>query len=249
MKIIQTLSIIFILIFQLNAQVENSFRDKVILKNGSILYGQLIDYSIGDQVKLKLSNGQILTFGDKNVKKIVINSPDSDMEEEREYKSNTVYNFVSFNYIPGNNEDFDLVNSGLGLDYSAGYRFNNYISLGAGIGVETYNYGLREFFIPIHVDFLSILKKNKVSPFFRFQGGYGFVKATSDKVIDSNGGLMLNPAFGIIFLQKNNTGFTIDMNFKFQRANFVINSSNWNSQISYRDIDLMRLCLRFGVLF
>lgn len=249
MKLIQALSLIIIFIFQLNAQTSNSFKDKVILKNGSVLYGQLIDYSIGEKVKLKISNGQMLIFSDDNVKRVIINAPDSNFKEERKLKSNLIYNYATFNYISGNIEGLDLANSGLGINYSVGYRFNNYLSLGAGLGVETYNYGLREFFIPVFVDVISIFKNNNVSPFFRFQGGYGFVKATSEKVIDSNGGLMVNPAFGIIILQKNNIGFTVDLNLKYQKANFVINSSNWTASISYRDIDFMRLCIRFGILF
>jgi hypothetical protein len=60
---------------------------------------------------------------------------------------------------------------------------------------------------------------------------------------------MINPALGIRFTGDSDVNYTFDLNFKYQKANFVVNSSNWRFQISYIDIIFRRFSIRFGVLF
>lgn len=250
MKKIFTILTIVLFTLQLNAQNKELYKDKVSLVNGSILYGQILNYKIGDKVELKLLNGSILNFEDTFVKKIEIYSPGSNKEKkEYNFKSNTIYSYFGFKIMPGNYENLNVPKSGIGIDYSLGYRTNEYVSIGVGVSVETYNYGFGEFLIPIYLDYISFLKKKNISPFLRLQAGYGFVYSTGDNVIDSNGGLMVNPAIGIRFTGNSDVNYSFDLNFKYQKANFVVNTTNWRSQISYIDIIFRRLSFRFGVLF
>ena len=253
-RIIVFLLLIFAL-GQLNAQNKEYYKDVVYLKNDSKIYGQILDYKIGEKVEIKLSTGQILTFSDKVIKKIVMYSPDVETGRRDfpnyEFKDRVVYNNFAIKLIGGasSTRDGSINRNGFGLEYNLGYRYNKYFSAGLGAAIENYNYGLGELFFPVYFDFISFYRNTKISPFFKFQIGYGFVNSRKDNVIDSNGGIMFNPAFGIKFPGVDNLSYMFDMNFKYQKANFVYTLNSWNSQILYRDVIFRRIAFRFSIMF
>lgn len=246
--------IIFIVFFVLNnilliySQPTTSYKDMIQLKNGSTLYGSLLEYNIGGQVKLQLLNGSILTFEENIIDRIEIFNPKSKKTEEYNLKNNVFYSYLNVKIIGAGSNLDELVESGLGLDAAIGYRFNNYASLGIGSGVESYNYGFGELIVPLYIDYITIFRKQNVSPFFRIQSGYSLVYTGSDNVIDAAGGAMLNPAFGLKFQGNYNLNYTFDINFKYQNAKFTYRST-WGNQIFNRDVSLMRLMFRFGLMF
>lgn len=253
-RIIIFLLLIFTLV-QLNAQNKEYYKDVVYLKNDSKIYGQILDYKIGEKVEIKLSSGQILTFSDKIVRKIEMYSPESEINSRRlinyEFKDRVFYNDFGIKLIAGASSTRDRVinNNGFGLEYNFGYRYNNSFSAGLGVAFENYNYGLGELFFPLYFNFLSFYKKSQISPFFKLQLGYGLVSTKRDIVIDSNGGIMINPAFGIKFPGQDNINYMFDINFKYQKANFVYTLNDWTPQILYRDIIFRRIAFRFSIMF
>ncbi len=253
MKQIFILILITFSFVQLNAQKEY-YNDIVYLKNGSKIYGQILDYKIGDKVEVKLSSGQILTFKDDVVKKIEVYSPE-DITKQKinvyKFKNNVFYNNFGIKIISGANSvnTKTVVGNGVGIEYSLGYRYKHYFSSGLGVALESYNYGLGELFIPLYFDFIGFYKKSEISPFFKFQVGYSFVKTNKDNVIDSEGGMMYNPAFGIKYSGKGDLNYMVDINFKYQKASFVYTSNGWREQIIYRDVIFRRISFRFSILF
>ena len=131
-------TIIFLLmlfsIVQLNAQNKEYYKDVVYLKNESKIYGQLLDYKIGDKVQIKLSTGQILTFPDNVVQKIEIYSPEIENRNQRvldyKFKDGVFYNNFGIKMISGVSsiENRSIFRNGLGIEYSMGYRYNNYLA-------------------------------------------------------------------------------------------------------------------------
>ena len=252
-------TIIFLLtlfsLVQLNAQNKEYFKDIVYLKNESKIIGQLLDYKIGEKVEIKLSTGQILTFPDNVVKKIEIYSPENEVKEKTvkdyKFKDKVFYNNFGMKIISGANSSRNnsIYRNGFGLEYSLGYRYNNYFSVGAGTAIDNYNYGLGELFIPVYFDFFSFYRKSRISPYFKLQAGYGFVSTTRDNVIDSDGGIMFSPAFGIKYPGMGNLNYMFDINFKYQKANFVYTLNEWNTQILYRDVIFRRIAFRFSLMF
>ncbi len=225
------------------------YKDRVSLKNGSIFYGQLLDYNVGGDVDLKIASGKVLTFSDSLVAKIEINATASMKIKDYKFKPKGNYSMVGFRIIPGIGELSNISNNGLGLDFSFGYRYSELFSIGVGLGVHTYNYGFGEFFFPLYIDMMSFLKKNVVSPFIKLQIGYSALNTTAENVIDSNGGILINPAFGVRFTGNESVNYSFDLNYIYQKANFAFRRTNWNQAISYRDIIFRRFSLRFGVLF
>ena len=234
--------------FNLFSQNEPSYKDLIILKNGSKLFGSIIEYKVGGEVKLMLENGSIVAFNDEAISKIDIYSPTSRSKREYTFESKIFYNLFGIKIIPGSNIYSDNPRLGMGLEYTFGYRFNNFASLGGGMGAEYFNYGFNEFFFPVYMDFMTFLRKSPVSPFLRFQIGYGLLHTNSESIIDKAGGLMLNPAFGFKFQGGYGINYTLDINFKYQDAKFTYRGQ-WGNQIFNRDVSFQRLLLRFGIIF
>ncbi len=252
-------TIIFLLMIfglvQLNAQNKEYYKDIVYLKNESKIIGQLLDYKIGEKVEIKLSTGQILTFPDNVVKKIEIYSPDIEVKEkpfnDYKFKDKVFYNNFGVKIISGasSSRNNNIYRNGFALEYSLGYRYNNYFSVGLGTAVENFNYGLGELFFPVYFDYFSFYRKSRISPFVRLHAGYGFVSTTRDNVIDSEGGITFSPAFGIKYPGLGNLSYMFDINFKYQKANFVYTLNDWNPQILYRDVVFRRISFRFSIMF
>ena len=255
MKQVIIFLLMIISIVQLNAQKKEYYKDIVYLKNESKIYGQLLDYKIGEKVEIKLSNGQILTFPDNVVQKIVIYSPEIKEKKERflnyEFKDKVFYNNFGFKMIGGASSTGyrNIYRNGFGLEYNLGYRYNHYLSVGLGAAIENYNYGLEELFYPVYFDFMSFYSKSKISPFFRFQIGYGFVTTKKNINIDNDGGIMINPAFGIKYPASDKLNYMFDINFKYQKAYFVYRFNERSSQIAYRDVIFRRIAFRFSIMF
>lgn len=248
MKRIITAIFLVLIALTLYSQSREIFDDLIVLKNGSKIYGSIIDYRVGGQVQIKLENGSILSFNDDVVTKIEIAGKKSEHEKEFSLKINTIYHNFGIKLISGKNVFSDEARNGSGIEYNLGYRFSNFASLGGGIAAEYFNYGFEEFFIPVYMDFTSFFKKSPVSPFFKLQGGYSMLFTNSDYVIDKTGGIMLNPAFGIKFQGNYGINYTFDVNFKYQKAKFTY-KGEWGNQIFNREVNFQRLMIRVGILF
>jgi len=239
-KIILSFLAIFFFV-HLNAQDKN-LTDRIILKNGSIINGQLLDYNYGRTVKFQIENGGILSFPDSVVRKVETNYKKT-MKYKSKLDEKGFYCYIGFKYLPGASEYYYKNSNGLGIDYTLGYKSNDNYAIGIGVSLENYNYGYDAFFVPVYLDFMSYSPHENVSPFIRFQSGYGFVHAPKDKATKSTGGLMLNPAFGLRFFGN----YTLDFNFKYQKATFETRIDNINKRT--KDIVFRRFSIRFGVIF
>lgn len=227
-------------VFSSNAQ-DKKTTDKVILKGGSIIYGQLIDYKYGESIKFKMEDGSIISFPDSVIQNVETNINHHILPNSKIDKKG-LFSYIGFKILPGKN-NYYTSNNGLGIEYTLGYRKSDYFSLGLGLGVETYNYGYDEVIIPVFLDFMSYSNKGTINPFLRFQVGYGFIDVPKDKATSSNGGLMLDPAFGVRLWGN----YTFDFNFKYQKA--YINDNSKPNRNSSKDITFMRFSFRFGVIF
>lgn len=104
-----------------------------------------------------------------------------------------------------NDEDF------IGVSTTHGYRFNNYIFVGGGIGFDyaKYDSPIRikygdsykevedqdQIISPVFISFKANFTKSKVSPFFLMETGYVIGKSEDDAVKTS--GMFAQPSVGI----------------------------------------------------
>ncbi len=245
----QIILFFLVMIFAINLNAQN----KVILKDGSVIKGRLLEYKNGDNIKLKMENGSIVTFPDSIVSKIKVNLDSG--ADDYSLKNGFFFN-LGFRILPG--KSTRRINTGyyyygnygssfgFGIDCTAGIKINNMILLGAGISVDDYNYGYDAMFFPVYFDFTAFFKDNKISPFFRIQSGYGFVDVSDVAVTESAGGLMLDPALGIRLFSNEDVYVTMDLNYKYQKASFKYISG---SNDATKDIKYRRLSLRVAAIF
>jgi len=245
------------------------YKDIVYLTNGSILKGQLLDYKVGGIVKLKLENGSILTINDDVVKRINMYSGKSsvddlgyDFDMPYEMKEHGIIYSFAFNIMLGQSDAiyyyyryyYGLNRTAYGGNLSIAYRFKPAFSLGGGIGVTTYGYGLDEFIFPLYVEATSNFLSGRYSPFLKLKMGYGFVIATSKNVLDSSGGLYMNPVFGIKIGTSSNMDFTFGIGLNYQKAFFKHGYYDEKKDvvlapIHFQDIKFKRLSLNIGITF
>ncbi len=244
---------IIILIFisvQINAQDSDISKDKLVLKNGSIIYGKLLNYNPSKIIEFKLADNTVLSIPDSNIVSIQTNyiSYQNDMPDNYIKR---FYSYVAFSLSPGNSISNSRYGSsfsgtGIGVEYTAQFRLSKYLFTGFGAGIQTYNTIEKAIFYPVFIDLMTLVKSSKSSPFFRIQLGYSPVSSSNEDYLTGyKGGLMFNPAFGIKFGTKN-LDYTLDFNYKYQKASF---DYKYNNSSSTKDIIYKRFSFRFGVLF
>ncbi len=87
----------------------------------------------------------------------------------------------------------------LGVNYTIGYRFNNTLFLGGGIG-GGYNGCNSDLYAQAFADVRAYLTKTRVQPFFDLSVGYCMLNESDDpyyKYETGDGGLMIAPQFGL----------------------------------------------------
>lgn len=256
---------IFILLFILisissYSQNNEVYKDKIILKNGYVFVGMLIDYNPGQNVNLKLKNGNTITLNEDEVKNIIMydeNSSDNDKKHKKKtkieysFKSNTFYNNIDLTIIPSSNTNRynESINPGIGINYTLGYRYNNFVNIGLGTGLHNYYYGFDEVFIPFYFDYQSYLLKEKVAPYIRFQGGYSTLVSSDSELLDKSGGAFYTAALGFKFQKTKKLNFTMDFAFQSQHSQFVYFNYWTTSSTTTREVIFKKIVLRFGLLF
>ncbi len=236
---------------QVNAQNNEVTKDKLVLKNGSIIYGKLLNYNPAKTIEFKLADNTVLSIPDSNIVSIQTNYI-SDQNNMQDNNTKRFYSYVAFNLSPGNSivnnrwYGSGISGTGIGAEYTMQFRLSKYVFTGFGAGIQTYNTFEKAIFYPVFVDLMTLVKSSKSSPFFRLQLGYSAISSSNEDYLTGyKGGLMFNPAFGIKFGTKN-LDYTLDFNYKYQKASF---DYKYDKSSSTKDIIYRRFSFRFGVLF
>ncbi len=243
--------IVFVLwacIIPLQAQTNQTFKDKIVLEDGSVLVGSIQDYS-DEGVVVLLSNGKTLKFRKDRIEKVKMYQGSSKING---FTSPSWYHHANFSIQAGNNGNRNEYRIGSSFSYSTGYRFSQYLSLGLGAGWDTYSIGSKEYFVPIYADITSFLTKSYSSPFFRLQAGASFSVVDNEAIVEHNGGWFLYPSFGWRLNGSEDLNYTLDFGFKMQKAHYLyIDVWGWGGPPRTREQDILfrRFSLRFGILF
>ena len=173
------LSIVILLLFILLPLSGQKTKDVLYLKNGSIIYGKLIEI-FEDQYKIQTSDGSIFIYKSSDVEKFVKEAP--------AYYGRKVDGF-------GFALEAGLLAGAQSTDYSAPFSFNflanftnnkkNIISLGSGVEF------LGKAFSPLFLEYKQLISDRKTSPFIFARGGAMFHIGEDDQ--ESNVPYEYNP--------------------------------------------------------
>lgn len=158
----------------------------------------------------------------------------------------------------------DYSNNTFGISMINGYRFNNHLFAGVGVGFGysnalngvdikdgvTTEYRTDAYLIPLYANFKANLITGKISPFFLVNIGYTF---DVNQYLKDSPGFMLEPAFGIDFNMDNKKTIYLLAGFNLQHSeysytrNVGTTTDNWD--IERRSEMLKAISLKVGLRF
>jgi len=155
-KLILPLIILIITACNVSAQ---KLKDVVYLKNGSIIYGTLMEIS-DNQYKIRTSDGSLFIYNESEVEKYIKETPHFDGRLENGFGFNLEAGFM----IGSQSSQYVLPFS---FNFEGRYTFQTLNSVGIGSGVEF----IGQTYTPLYVEYKHLLSNKKSTPFFFMRGG------------------------------------------------------------------------------
>ena len=142
--------------FQLSAQ---RTKDALYLKNGSIIYGKLLEIS-DNNYKIQTADGSLFNFKSDEVDKFLKENP------KFEGRKTTGAGFVLEAGVLLGAQNNDL-NAPFSFNLVANYTYSKMNIIGIGSGVEF----LGSTFSPVFFEYKRLINEKRVTPFVFFRGG------------------------------------------------------------------------------
>ncbi len=220
---------------------ENIKVDEVYLKDGSFIRGEIIEKVEAQYLRIKISGGNVVQFSMNEIKKV--------KQQKKNYhyfsngnrvKTKGIYFSILGGIIMGKNDYENFYNKSFSL--SAGHNFNKNLSLGAGIGLDSYEPNVFSAFINARYS----PWRRKVTPYLSGKIGYGNpVNLWRDRTTDGyTGGLLLSPSIGLQFSSRTNSSFLMEVGYNFQRMKRSFDWQEIEDEIVFR-----RLRITIGIQF
>jgi hypothetical protein len=241
MKKILTLIIALIFIsLQLSAQKQ---KDALYLKNGSIIYGKLIEIS-ENQYKIKTSDGSLFNYAASDVDKFAIES----VGFEGRKKEGAGVALEAGLLVGAQNTDYRAPFS---FDFLINYTYDTRNIFSAGSGVEF----LGVPFTPLFVEYKYLIYDRKSTPFLFARGGgllhIGAGEVTTDiynqySKTDYKGGFSGTLGTGISWA---NDGIEPYLSFAYRYATTSYKQKSYNNLDATFKSTYNRLEIKFGFKF
>jgi hypothetical protein len=211
-------------------------QDVIYLKNGWIIRGELIRQN--DKLRIITANKNEFVFTQQEVDRI----EREDKMLPFRYKEKGFSHYTEMGALAANNNsDINVNTSAFSFQTVNGYKFNQWLFTGLGLGVDLY---ATETFIPLFGSIRGDFSKNRsVIPYYFVDGGYGVnITGNADESIENSGGLLLASGIGIKVQFQNNTAFLLSAGFRIQNSSQSVGDMKITN--SYE-----RLALRAGFSF
>lgn len=249
-------ALLFLLLFSGNmAFGQKQTLDKVTMKNGQVLLGNIKHYEPGKTLELEQADGSVLELQDAEISQIQQGVETKKTEPSKletmkipVTKKQGLYTNSMLSFAAGGSDSGgEGLSLGAGFSQVVGYHFQPSLGLGFGIGVD--NYARRgETVYPVFAELHSFLPSRKKTGNFYglLDVGYaiGFPRDHLD-ITKAEGGLMGYAALGYRAATVEGLDINVDLGFKFQRAHFE--RSLYNGDLEVRDVDFRRLVIRVGL--
>lgn len=227
----------------MSAQSEG-YTDKLLLKNGSVLYGKVLKFNGIDTLELALSEKYTMTFYNKNLSKAVKKV----MMTGAAVKTNEIFHFDDPGFYF--RTQFSLLHSqpkdGYSLTVSGGYRVKPWLSLGAGGGIDNYYAEEGYDMYPLFAEARVYFYKKNVTPYFAMRTGYALVSPDEDRgQIQARGSWFYNPVIGFR-LGSGRPHIDLFAGVRLQSAFYETLTNQFRSE---REIDFRRYDFGIGINF
>lgn len=229
---------LFILLFMglfCAANAQEQATHKIYLKDGRIVEGTIVEQKFGESITIKTEDGEQLTFEEKEVELLVRTQASSTNlsfhtsttvpPTRRVYRQSlpikyredkTMYHMVVFGLGFGESNWGGVTATPTIPGYRMGYRYNQYLNAGVGVGLEPYEGGLMlPIFAELHGD---VGKQKKIMPHYFGQLGYGAALAPGWQVSELKGGLYYHYGVGYKINTRGRLDWTVTCGLKSQKT-------------------------------
>lgn len=224
---------VFVFLGILNANAQKS-RDALYLKNGSIIYGDLIEIT-DNQYKIKTSDGSLFIFQVSEVDKFLKESPAFTGRK----KSGAGFSLEA-GFLVGPQSS----------QYFAPFSFNMVLNMtsktqsifGLGTGIEYFG----KSYTPLFFEYKGLLSDKKTTPFIFTRVGGIFYLGSEEETNNYKGGFSFALGTGISWAKEESETY---LSFAFRYAHISrIEKTSTAYEYTYKT-DLNRLEIKFGFKF
>ncbi|MFH1321195.1 MAG: hypothetical protein ABII90_11160 [Bacteroidota bacterium] len=242
--LISIISIIILIHPFSNLSAQNHSEDAVYLKNGSIIRGEILEDKTGEYVKIETINKNIWVFKSDEIERITKEKVPLITKEQN--NKNGYYNITDNGILGGK----DLYQNKYSFSFLTinGYKFNERLSLGLGVGIEYMDIVQAPVFLDVRFNFF----KSKFTPFIAMQGGYSLPLENNydDWGPKYKGGYLLNPCIGVRNYFNNNSAIVFSVGFRHQQLKSTRKDYSWGDDGIIERTNLYnRISVRVGFLF
>jgi len=228
----KTLFSILLVLLSIIATAQNKQLNTVYFKNGSVIKGTILQYQIGESIKIETADKSVWVFKSEDVDKIEIPKPVKVPSEADYAFKKGVFTQLQVEMMPSKKESSQgTTPSMLGV---AGYQINKHFSAGLGTGVEAFHISMLPLFGDIRYYFLN----DRFTPFINLKAGYAFPlenskDANRNVALKSHGGMMGGIEFGYLKSLSNGTKFTFSLGYRYQH----VEQTGTMTQYNYNSVD------------
>lgn len=181
------------------------------LKNGSVIRGEIIEKRSDSSIRIQTENRNIFVYKEDEISTI------GEIVEENNRRG--FISILEISYAAGTGQThtfqdqlFFNADHVVSLRTINGYEFNDYFSLGIGVGIDKYQHFE---LLPLTVNFRAALSDKKITPFVEFNIGNSF------KISNQEPGFLFNPAIGLRSYISPKTALIFSFGYKMQETKFT----------------------------
>jgi hypothetical protein len=224
--------------------------DMVVLKDSTRYYGQVIAFDTDGHLTIITTNRQYYVIDMSRVARVarVLNAgPPRTKLPYNVKKKPGYFNECEMGLNMGARVDpwsEYVAVAGFSLLIVNGYRWNQFLQAGIGMGIEVYE---RFPFSPFFLKVGGNVVEGPVSPVYWAELGYTLAWAE----IDTKGGLLMGLGSGLRFNSRGNGSFQVGFGYRLHQA--TVGFTTWdpwgNPVTEQRRYQFNRVCMRLGVAF
>ncbi|MEZ4848623.1 MAG: hypothetical protein R3B93_08385 [Bacteroidia bacterium] len=257
-KIWAGLIIVFLLLPSVSFAQE--YEHVLYLNNGWVLHGKITSIPTDSMVSIRTEDRNIFVFPNSEVDSQVIQLK-PDLKTQKRISSNTVQYrnkgyFILFQAgtLMGNAYSEEQKNSVFNPEMVNGYKFNRFLSVGGGIGINMINDGA---ILPAFIDIRGDLLKQKATPHYFIRGGYSIPLYTREEQFwgwgepvfedfKADGGYMFEGGLGMKIHTPSGLAYLFTGGYRVQTLTERYNSFGNRIEQFYT---FQRISLSFGLMF
>lgn len=223
---------VFISILSTNKVLAQDYEDVLLMKDGGITRGIILERIPGKSVKIQIGHKNIVVIPVDEIEKITREKFEGNENSNTFFPKGSGYAAqLDIGYDQGGSHE-DL--NRLHINLMNGYRFGPYFTAGAGLGLRYYT-APRDILVPVFASLKINFLKKRISPFLMLNAGYSFDSSNEDEKIRFQGvGYMVNPSAGFNVFIRGKSYLSLGIGYEFQQFNLVDASASYFSPLSAR---------------